>query len=90
MARLEPRERLRLGCYYAQQLTLAQTGRLLKEHEATTSRQLARTRERIRGAVEELLRGGGLNDAQIARCFECATEDAGATNLDEMLDVRSG
>jgi hypothetical protein len=81
---------LRLGCYYAQQLTLAQTGKLLKEHEATTSRQLARTRERIRGAVEEFLRGRGLNDAQIARCFECATEDAGATNLDEMLDVRSG
>jgi len=90
VARLEPRDRLRLGCYYAQQLTLAQTGKLLKEHEATTSRQLARTRERIRGAVEEFLRGRGLNDAQIARCFECATEDAGATNLDEILDVRSG
>lgn len=90
VAQLEPRDRLRLGCYYAQQLTLAQTGKLLKEHEATTSRQLARTRERIRGAVEESLRGRGLNDAQIARCFECATEDAGATNLDEILDVRSG
>jgi RNA polymerase sigma-70 factor (ECF subfamily) len=90
VARLEPRDRLRLGCYYAQQLTLAQTGKWLKEHEATTSRQLARTRERIRRAVEELLRGRGLNDAQIARCFECATEDAGATNLDEILDVRSG
>ena len=89
-AALDARDRLRLGCYYAQQLTLAQTGRLLKEHEATTSRQLARTRERIRGAVEEFLRGRGLNEAQIARCFECATEDAGATNLDEMLDVRSG
>ena len=32
----------------------------------------------------------GLKDAQIARCFECATEDVGATSLDEMLDVRSG
>ena len=48
LARLEPRDRLRLRCYYAQQLTLAQTGRLLKEHEATTSRQLARTRKVIR------------------------------------------
>ena len=47
-ARLEPRDRLRLRCYYAQQLTLAQTGTLLKEHEATTSRQLARTRKIIR------------------------------------------
>jgi len=90
VARLEPRDRLRLGCYYAQQLTLAQTGKLLKEHEATTSRQLARTRKGIRDAVEQHLRARGLNDAQIARCFECATEDAGATNLDEMLDVRSG
>jgi RNA polymerase sigma-70 factor (ECF subfamily) len=89
-ARLEPRDRLRLRCYYAQQLTLAQTGRLLKEHEATTSRQLARTRKIIRDGVEQELRSRGLKDAEIARCFECATEDVGATNLDEMLDVRSG
>jgi RNA polymerase sigma-70 factor (ECF subfamily) len=85
LARLEPRERLRLGCYYAQQLTLAQTGKLLKEHEATTSRQLARTRKAVREAVDEDLRAQGLNDVQIARCFECAAEDAGATNLDEMF-----
>jgi len=85
MARLEPRDRLRLGCYYAQQLTLAKTGALLKEHEATTSRQLARARQAIRAAVEADLRARGLSDAQIARCFECATEDAGATNLDEMF-----
>lgn len=89
-ARLESRDRLRLRCYYAQQLTLAQTGALLKEHEATTSRQLARTRKMIREAVEQELRSRGLKDAEIARCFECATEDVGATNLDEILDVRSG
>ena len=52
MAQLDPRDRLRISCYYAQQLTLAETGRLLKEHEATTSRQLARTRNSIREAVE--------------------------------------
>jgi RNA polymerase sigma-70 factor (ECF subfamily) len=74
MAQLEPRERMRLGCYYTQQLTLAQTGRLLKEHEATTSRQLARTRRNIREAVEQELRNRGLNSDQIARCFECAVE----------------
>ena len=90
MSRLEPRDRLRLGCYYAQQLTLAQTGKLLKEHEATTSRHLARTRKTIRAEVEQDLRARGLNAVQIARCFECASEDVGATNLDEMLDVRSG
>jgi RNA polymerase sigma factor (sigma-70 family) len=90
MASLEPRDRLRLGCYYTQQLTLAQTGKLLKEHEATTSRQLARTRQLIRQKVELDLRARGLNDVQIARCFECAGEDVGATNLDELLNVRSG
>ena len=90
VARLEPRDRLRLGCYYAQQMTLAKTGALLKEHEATTSRQLARTRQSIRESVEQDLRDRGLSDAQVARCFECATEDAGATNLDEVFKARSG
>ena len=60
IARLDPRERLRLSLYYAQQLTLAQTGKLLKEHEATTSRQLARTRQQIRDTVEAHLRSVGL------------------------------
>ncbi len=88
VARLDPRDRLRLGCYYAQQMTLAKTGALLKEHEATTSRQLARTRQGIREAVERDFRARGLSDAQIARCFECATEDAGATNLDEIFQAQ--
>jgi RNA polymerase sigma-70 factor (ECF subfamily) len=85
VARLEPRDRLRLGSYYAQQLTLAQTGTLLKEHEATTSRQLARTRRAIRQGVERELGARGLKDVEIARCFECANEDVGATNLAEIL-----
>ena len=72
------RDRLRLACYYAQELTLAQTGRMLGEHEATSSRQLARTRRAIRKAVERHLRAeAGLADAEIARCFECVAEDAG-------------
>lgn len=90
VARLEPRDRLRLGCYYAQEMTLAKTGALLKEHEATTSRQLARARQSIRESVEQDLRARGLSDAHVARCFECATEDAGATNLDEVFKARSG
>jgi RNA polymerase sigma factor (sigma-70 family) len=87
---LETRDRLRLGCYYAQQLTLAQTGNLLKEHEATTSRQLARTRKALRETVAQDLHSQGLNDVQIARCFECATEDVGATNLQEMFARNGG
>jgi RNA polymerase sigma factor (sigma-70 family) len=87
MARLDPRDRLRMRCYYAQELTLAQTGALLKEHEATTSRQLAKTRKSIRVDVTSELKSRGLQDEEIARCFECATEDPGATSLDDMLEV---
>jgi RNA polymerase sigma factor (sigma-70 family) len=88
IGRLEPRERLRLRCYYAEQLTLAQTGRLLKEHEATVSRQLARTRKAIRTEVETALRQQGMNDAQVSRCFECATLDPGHLDLAEVLSAR--
>jgi len=54
---LAPRDRLRLGLYYAQQLTLAEAGRVLKEHEATVSRNLARTRHAVRDEVEKKLHG---------------------------------
>ena len=90
VARLAPQDRLRLACYYGQQLTLAETGALLGEHEATASRGLARTRREIRSAVEAELRGkNGLTDAEISRCFECVTEDAGPLDLREMLDMTS-
>jgi RNA polymerase sigma factor (sigma-70 family) len=84
--RLEARDRLRLACYYAQGLTLAETGRLLKEHEATVSRQLARTRKALRENVERVLRHDHrLSDAQIAECFESAAEDAGTLDFRQML-----
>ncbi len=84
--RLDSRDRLRLGCYYVQELTLAETGRLLKEHEATVSRQLARTRRGLREDVERQLREPpGLNDAQIAECVESAVEDAGPLDLGQLL-----
>jgi hypothetical protein len=66
-------------------LTLAETGRVLKEHEATVSRQLARTRRTIRKNVERRLGEAGLSDAQIARCFATASQDAGPIDLDRML-----
>jgi hypothetical protein len=69
-----------------QELTLAETGRLLKEHEATASRQLARTRRVLREDVERQLRAdAGLSDAQIAECFDSAAEDAGSLDLDQLL-----
>jgi RNA polymerase sigma-70 factor len=90
-AALDARDRLRLACYYGQRLSLAQTGALLGEHEATTSRRLARTRHAIRTDVEaELKEKVGLADAEIARCFECATADSGPLDLSEMLDVTHG
>jgi RNA polymerase sigma-70 factor (ECF subfamily) len=83
---LSSRDRLRLGCYYAQELTLAQTGRILGEHEATASRQLARSRRAIREQVERYLASEGRLDAdQVARCFEYAMETAGPLNLSDMF-----
>ena len=88
MANLPARDHLRLACYYGQQMTLSQTGRLLGEHEATASRGLARTRRVIRDGVETELRDTiGLANAEIARCFECVMEDAGPLDLGEMLDM---
>ena len=84
--RLDNRDRLRLGCYYVQELTLAETGRLLKEHEATASRQLARTRRLLREDVERQLRdAAGLSDVQIAECFQSASEDSGPLDLGQLL-----
>jgi len=88
VASLSARDRLRLACYYAQELTLAQTGRMLGEHEATSSRQLARTRRAIRADVEaELKTNAGLSDAEIAQCFASVAEDAGTLDLGRLLDV---
>jgi RNA polymerase sigma-70 factor len=86
IAALPPRDRLRLGLYYREELTLAAIGRLLKEHEATVSRQLARTRQTIRGDVERRLRQQhGLDDAALAECFQSVVDDAGSLDLAELL-----
>jgi RNA polymerase sigma factor (sigma-70 family) len=86
LAALDSRDRLRLGCYYVQELTLAETGRLLREHEATVSRQLARTRAALRKQVERELRDeAGLSAEQIADCFQSAARDSGSLDLDEVL-----
>ena len=87
MAMLPDRDRLRLGCYYRQDLTLAQTGRLLGEHEATVSRQLARTRKVIRAEVERRLRHDhGLGDAEIGQCFACTIDDPGTLDVAEVFE----
>jgi len=76
LAALPPRDRLRLAYYYVQDLTLAQIGRLLGEHEATASRHLDRTRKELRKQVERALRADKrLSDAQIRLCYEYAMEE---------------
>jgi RNA polymerase sigma-70 factor (ECF subfamily) len=86
IARLASRERMLLACYYVDQLTLAEIGRTLGEHESTVSRQLERTRRELREIVTQtLLRGApardghgaelGLDEAQVDLAFEYALED---------------
>jgi RNA polymerase sigma factor (sigma-70 family) len=87
VARLDQRDRLRLGCYYAQQLTLAQIGRLLHEHEATVSRHLARTRRAIREDVERQLREVKLSEREIADCFACVADDAASIDLGQVFGM---
>jgi RNA polymerase sigma-70 factor (ECF subfamily) len=77
LAGLLPRDRLRLALYYTKQMKLAAVGRVLGESEATVSRKLDRTRHDIRRALERRLREeNGLNDAQVAACYEYGRSDA--------------
>ncbi len=81
VAALEPQDRWRLASYYQQQLTLAQIGRLLGEHEATVSRQLARTRRALRADIEARLHRAGLTEAEVGECFEAAVGAASPIDL---------
>ena len=86
LGRLTDRDRLRMSLYYAQQLTLAQAGKLLSESEATVSRQLARTRAALRKDVEhQLEEQGGLDPVEISRCFESVAQDTGPLDLSVLL-----
>jgi len=70
---IEPRDRLRLAYYYADDRTLAEIGRMLGEHEATVSRKLDRTRRDVRQLVEKSLRDDKKwTQAQVRDCLECA------------------
>ncbi len=89
IAALAPRDRLRLACYYAQEMTLAQIGKLTREHEATVSRQLARTRRDVREGVERrLAEDHRFSKGEIDECFASMVNDAGNLDLAEWLDDR--
>ena len=88
LAALEPRERLRLRCYYAEEMTLAQIGRVTRESEATVSRQLARTRKAMRGQIESRLqRDQGFSAAEVRDCISSMIDDAGTLDLGQLLGV---
>jgi RNA polymerase sigma factor (sigma-70 family) len=76
LAALEPRDRLRLAYYYADERTLAEIGCLLGEHEGTASRKLERTRRGLRERVDGALREGKqLSEAQVQLCYQYAREE---------------
>jgi RNA polymerase sigma-70 factor (ECF subfamily) len=76
LAELEPRQRMMLSYYYLRQLTLAQIGRLMNEHESTISRKLDRMRRQLRKRVERILRREKhLSDEQIRLCYDYAVDD---------------
>ncbi|MDP9339916.1 MAG: sigma-70 family RNA polymerase sigma factor [Acidobacteriota bacterium] len=95
---LDGQDAKRLRMYYAEEKKLAEIGRMLGEHESSVSRRLEKVRRDLRGAVEEILRGGagavngeakmgGLSDAEMELCFEYATEDA-PIDLDKLFPQR--
>ncbi|MEO8680937.1 MAG: sigma-70 family RNA polymerase sigma factor, partial [Vicinamibacterales bacterium] len=89
IAALEPRDRLRLGCYYAQEMTLVQIGKLTRESEATVSRQLARTRRAIKAEVERRLREQHrFDNRELAEGLASIVEDAGELDLEALLGPR--
>jgi len=86
IAALPSRDRLRLSCYYAQGMKLAAIGKLLKEHEATVSRQLARTRDGLADAVKtSLKRDHGMDDRTVAEVLASVMDDTGALDVNELI-----
>jgi RNA polymerase sigma factor (sigma-70 family) len=90
VANLDPESRLRIRYYYVQGLTLAETGRLLREHEASVSRHLSAARKIIRRDVERRLAESGLAREEITQCFASVAEDAGPLDLEALLGPASG
>lgn len=77
LAALSGRDRLRLGYYYRDGLTLREIACAMGEHESTVSRKLGRTRRGLKRQVEKVLRRQHqLSEEQIRLCYDHAAEDA--------------
>lgn len=89
IAALEPRDRLRLRCYYAEEMTLIQIGRVTRESEATVSRQLSRTRKALREQIERRLRDEqGFSATEVRECISSMMDDSGSLDLGQLMPVR--
>jgi RNA polymerase sigma-70 factor len=76
LSTLEPQDRLRLAYYHVDEMTLAQIGRQLGEHEATVSRKLTRIRQTLRDRIDAALRDElRLGPEEIRACYRQALED---------------
>jgi RNA polymerase sigma factor (sigma-70 family) len=58
IASLDPLDRTRLISYYLKDLTLAEIGKAMNEHEATVSRKLERVRRELKDKVMAMLKSG--------------------------------
>jgi RNA polymerase sigma factor (sigma-70 family) len=88
LSNLPARDRLRLSCYYAKDMTLASIGRELGEHEATVSRHLTRTRREVRAEVERRLREDHrLTPDAIDTCWRSILADSADLDLGAMMGL---
>ena len=80
IASLDPLDRTRLLSYYLEDLTLAEIGKAMNEHEATVSRKLERVRRELKDKVITLLKSGCLakdgQQAETAAKGQRALDDA--------------
>jgi RNA polymerase sigma-70 factor, ECF subfamily len=78
-------EKLLLGYYYVQQMTLKQIGSLSGESEATLSRRLESLRKKLRKRIENHLRRvEKLTALEVDRCLDFASRGV-LVNLDKVL-----
>lgn len=77
LAALPAKDRMRLGYYYRDELTLREIARLTGEHESTVSRRLEHTRTELRASVaRELRKTHRMSAEQIQHCYDHAAADA--------------
>ncbi len=84
LAVLSTDDRTRLAYYYAHNLTLAHTGRLFGESEATASRKLERARKALRNGIEESLKTLGLFTSDVDDWLAVAREAWDAALVDAL------